>query len=216
MTRLLIGIFVSIILVACHTDKTPKDVVARKDMVALLSDFHLAEGYISSLPLDSSRLVAKGYYAAVFKKHHTDSVGFHKSLLYYAKSPNVLDQIYIEVQQKLQQLQSTEQGILDAKMRKVFVADSIKNAAITDSLDKIKTDSVNWKLTKNLFYWKHPDSAKIKPKPWSLQVYEALVQRSLNIKGSTAELHKLLSPTDSTAKIPVLDTPQTKKNSNTK
>jgi len=198
-------------LAACGGDKTPKDIVARKDMVALLSDFHLAEGYISSLPLDSSRLVANDYYRAVFKKYHIDSAGFHKSLMYYAKTPDVLDQMYIEVQQNLQNLQTTEQGILDAKMRKVYVADSIRNALVSDSLNRLKTDSVNWKLTKNLVYWKHPDSVKIKPMSWSLALYEAWVKRSLHIKESTNELNKLLSPVDSAAKGKALDSLQINK-----
>ncbi|GAA4792408.1 hypothetical protein GCM10023231_20650 [Olivibacter ginsenosidimutans] len=201
MSRLIIGIFALALWIACEGNKVPKDIIPQKQMLPLLCDFHLAEGYISSLPIDSSRLLANRYYASVFKKYHTDSAGFHKSLLYYSKQPGVLDQLYIDVQKKLQQMQKDEQALIDAKMRKIFVADSIKNAHVKDSLNKIKSDSVNLRLSKSLFYWKNADSIKFKPKSWSLPLYEALVKRSLRLQGSDDEVNRLLmEPLDSIAK----------------
>lgn len=202
MSRLLIGFLVLILLAACKTDKKPADVVERKKMPALLADFHLAEGYLSSLPQDSSRLRANSYYAAVFSKYDTDSMGFNKSLVYYAKDPAVLNQIYTEVQQRLQRLQTDEQAVADAKMRKIYIADSIRSATVRDSLNLIKTDSINYKLTRNLVYWKNKDSLKLKPDQWSLKLHEALVGRLFKLKGNIDTLNKLLYPVDTTISKP--------------
>uniref|UniRef100_F4CAJ7 DUF4296 domain-containing protein n=1 Tax=Sphingobacterium sp. (strain 21) TaxID=743722 RepID=F4CAJ7_SPHS2 len=200
MTRLLIVILSVFLLAACNKEKVPEGVIAQKKMVPLLCDFHLAEGYLSSLPMDSSRLLAKNYYASIFKKYDTDSAGFNKSLVFYSKDPGLLNQIYAEVQKRLQQYQKDEQAKIDAKMRKVFVADSLKSASIKDSLDKIKADSVNFQLTKNLLYRKDTDSANRKSETWSLPLEKALVKRILYIPNGNSELSKLLLPIDSIKK----------------
>lgn len=210
MTRLLIVILSVFLLVACNKEKVPEGIIARKKMVPLLCDFHLAEGYLSSLPIDSSRLLTKNYYASIFKKYNTDSAGFNKSLVFYSKDPRVLSEIYGEVQKRLQQYQTDEQAKIDAKMRKVFVADSIKSALVRDSLDKIKGDSLNFRMTKNLLYWKHADSVKLKPKPWSLPLEKALVRSLLHISKSNDELAKLLTPVDSTRKLRAADSTKVK------
>jgi len=216
MSRLLTGIFALILLVACNNNKLPAGIVEQKTMVPLLCDFHLAEGYLSSLPIDSSRMLATNYYAAVFKKYHTDSASFNKSLIYYSRKPEILDQFYIEVQKKLEKMQTDEQAIIDAKMRKIYVADSVKNALVTDSLNKITADSVNLRLSKSLFYWKNADSIKFKPKSWSLPLYEALVKRSLKLKGSDDEVNRLLlEPLDSIAKRKAADSVKVLKNNKT-
>lgn len=200
MTRLLIAILSVFLLVACNKEKLPEGVIAQKKMVPLLCDFHLAEGYLTSLPMDSSRLLAKNYYASIFKKYDTDSAGFNKSLVFYSKKPGLLNQIYAEVQKKLQQYQTDEQAKIDAKMRKVYVADSIKSASVRDSLHAIKTDSVNFELTEKLLYWKDADSSKLKLKPWSLPLEKALVKRMLYVPEGNNELSTLLIPIDSSAK----------------
>ncbi len=184
-------------LVACNKEEVPDGVIAKKQLVPLLCDFHLAEGYISSLPMDSSRLMAKNYYASVFKKYNTDSAGFHKTLIFYSRKPGELNQIYAEVQRRLQQYQTREQAIVDAKMKEAFVADSIQNASVRDSVDKIQSDSLNLQLTKHLLYWKNADSTQLKPKPWSLPLENALVKRWLYIPDGNNELTELLMPVDS-------------------
>lgn len=205
MSRLLIGFLVLILLATCNTDKKPPGIVDRKLMVPLLSDFHLAEGYLSSLPQDSSRLMANNYYAAVFSKYGTDSIGFNKSLVYYSKDPIVLNQIYTEVQQRLQQMQKDEQALVDAKMRKIYVVDSIRGAFVRDSLNTIKMDSINYKLTENLMYWKNKDSVKLKPAPWSLKVHEALVGRVFKVNGNIDQLKRSLFPADSLKNVKKVD-----------
>lgn len=205
MSRLLIGFLVLILLATCNTDKKPPGIVDRKRMVPLLSDFHLAEGYLSSLPQDSSRLMANNYYASVFSKYGTDSIGFNKSLVYYSKDPTVLNQIYTEVQQRLQQMQKDQQALVDAKMRKIYVVDSIRGAFVRDSLNTIKMDSINYKLTENLMYWKHKDSVKLKPAPWSLKVHEALVGRVFKVNGNIDQLKRSLFPVDSLKNVKKVD-----------
>ncbi|QNL49887.1 DUF4296 domain-containing protein [Olivibacter sp. SDN3] len=192
MSRLLIGFIALILLAACNKDRKPADIVSQKEMVSLLSDFHLAEGYIYSLPQDSSRLLANKYYQAVFDKYGVDSASFHKSLIYYSQDPQTLNGIYAQVEQHLQQMQTTEQGIRDAKTREIYIADSIKNAAVQDSVLRIKADSLDWQLTKNLLFWKNKDSIALQPKPWSREAYQAFVGRMFLVKGSNEKLAGLL------------------------
>lgn len=193
MSRLLIGFIALILLAACNKDRTPADIVSQKEMVSLLSDFHLAEGYIYALPQDSSRLLANKYYQAVFEKYGIDSTVFHKSLIYYSQDPQILNNIYTQVQQQLQQMQTAEQRIMDTKTRKVYVADSIKNVAVRDSLRQIKADSLDWRLSKNLLFWKDGDSLALQPKPWSREAYQALIARVFRIQGSHEKLEGLLA-----------------------
>jgi len=201
MSRLLIGIFALILFATCNNNRLPEGVVAKKQMVGLLRDFHLTEGYLASLPLDSSKLLANRYYAAVFQKYHTDSAGFNKSLLYYAKYPQVLDEFYIEVQKQLQDVQGAEQAIIDAKARQIFVADSIRNVAVRDSLYQVQSDSLRLKLARRLFYLNDTDSARVKPKVWSLPLYKAMVKRVFEIEGSNEEVKRLLLAPDTTKSV---------------
>ncbi len=203
MTRLLIGILLLFFSVACDRNKTPEGVIARKEMVPLLYDFHLAEGYLSSLPIDSNRLLARQYYTAVFEKYHTDSTHFNRSLRYYSKKPAVLDQIYGEVQERLQALQTKEQAVVDAKMRKIFIADSLRNVRVTDSLNRIKADSVTISLTKNILV--APSGDSLKAKVWSLEMDKALVKRTFGLRGSDDEVLRLLHPIEASPKPVKLD-----------
>jgi len=194
MSRLFIGILFLLSIASCQKETLPKGVVPQKLMVPLLFDFHLAEGYISSLPLDSSRLMARNYYHAVFKKYGTDSARFHQSLMYYSKQPGVMNQIYTEVQKRLQTLQQTEQAKLDSANRKVFLADSLRSAQVKDSIFRLATDSLYFKLSKYLIYRPKPGDSSVRRQAWSLPVYEAWVGSMLFIKGKTEEVNRLLSP----------------------
>lgn len=170
------GFIAFIFFVACRQER-PEGIIPQEAMVPLLADFHLAEGYLSTLPLDSSRLMANSFYASVFERHQTDSAQLQQSLIYYSERPQVLNSIYDNVQAELQAGQGREQEIMDVRMRKVYVADSTKNAAKNDSIYFRRQDSLKASEVKHMVFWKHPDSAQLKPKAWSRSAHEHWMNR---------------------------------------
>lgn len=101
MKRLLLPVLVSIFMLSCDSG-TPKGVLPKPEMKAVLKDMHLADAYLSTLdPGDSSQQIATGYYRFIFKKHHTDLKAFEKSLRYYATNPVVLDSMYSQISAEL-------------------------------------------------------------------------------------------------------------------
>ncbi len=175
-----------IFLAACGKERVPDEVIAQKAMVPLLIDFHLAEGYLTTLPLDSLRMVSNSYYEAVFDRHHTDSATFHQSLRYYSARPQLLNAMYKEVQTALEAGQRIEQDKVDARMQLVYQADSVRNAYRQDSIMRSVRDSTDLKRMQTMLFWKHPDSSSLKPAPWSLTSHRKWMGPMLWIKEEEA------------------------------
>ncbi|SHF45957.1 DUF4296 domain-containing protein [Pedobacter caeni] len=97
MRNFLYIVFLFLLISGCKPG-IPKDIIQPGQMSALLSDIHVVDGYVSSIPsVDSAKKVAASYYKGVYKKYDTDSAMYAKSMAYYYKNPKVLDQIYGDV-----------------------------------------------------------------------------------------------------------------------
>jgi hypothetical protein len=92
---------VSLLLFACHG--SPDGVIKRDVMINLLTDIHLADGELTSVPQipDSTYKYGMGTYLQIFKKYGTDSAQFRKSFRYYTTHPDDLASIYDAVLKKL-------------------------------------------------------------------------------------------------------------------
>ena len=103
MKRLIPVFFSLIFLTACTQDKVPAGIMKPDEMVPVLLDMHLVEGYMgsSSLGEDSLKKVASGYYTLVYKKHRLSKEQFRKSLDYYSRRPELLDSIYSSILHEL-------------------------------------------------------------------------------------------------------------------
>jgi hypothetical protein len=112
---------VSLFLFSCKGDKTPKEIINHDRMTNLLTQVHMVDGrtYGAAQSQDSLSKYSTARFDALFKRFHTDSVQFRKSLQYYSTHPVELQKIY-------------EQVIANLKQK-------------TDSLNKLqhKTDSLN-------------------------------------------------------------------------
>ncbi|WP_051292653.1 DUF4296 domain-containing protein [Olivibacter sitiensis] len=157
MRRFLGGLLALLLITACRD--APKDVIAKRKMVNVLTDLHLIEGYLMSMPQDSMQLVAKQYYQAIYDKYGTDSAGLYNSIAYYSNDPTELDKIYEKVQSRLTDMEQQEQSKMDAKIRKQFVADSIRSAYIADSVRRVALDSVRLKWSNKLVFIDSTDLA---------------------------------------------------------
>ena len=91
-------------LFACKWDNTPKGILQPDKMVNLLTAVHIVDGSIYNIDPrpDSLYIKGKGRYLAVFKRFHTDSVQFDRSLKYYTFHPDQMETMYEKVVKNLQ------------------------------------------------------------------------------------------------------------------
>lgn len=148
MRRFLGGILGLLLFMACQD--TPDGIIPQKQMANVLTDLHLIEGYLVSIPHDSMRQVARQYYQSLYDKYGTDSVGLYNSIEYYSNDPAVLNNMYKTVEYRLQKLEKEEQDKSEAIIRAQFVADSVRNAHVMDSIRRVTTDSARLKWSRTL------------------------------------------------------------------
>ena len=92
---------------ACSDSSAPKDVLDKPQMLSLLTDVHIIDGELYNVAQQPDSLYKFGTnkYKAVFKKHHTNDAQFRKSLEYYTRQPEVIQDIYdtltVVVQRKI-------------------------------------------------------------------------------------------------------------------
>jgi len=143
-------------LLSCK-DKEAAGILSQEDMQAILVDVHIVDGTLFEVPgfPDSLYKYSVGKYQRVFEQHHTDSVQFKKSFIYYSNRPNELFKIYgkvvpaikfkadsaATVKRKADSLENIRQQKINAAIAK-RAADSIKS--VNDK--KLKADSLKKKV----------------------------------------------------------------------
>lgn len=123
MQRLLLIILSSFFLLISCKKSTPEGILSEKKMADLMAEVHLLDGYLNTLPIDSSRKIIDGLYGEVFLKYGIDSSAFTKNLSFYLGNPVASKQIYVAVNKKLTDLD-----------REYRMADSLENTRISDSI----------------------------------------------------------------------------------
>ncbi|WP_295798374.1 DUF4296 domain-containing protein [Mucilaginibacter sp.] len=90
---------VSLLLFSCNGDNTPKGIIKHKEMTSLLTEVHLVDGRMSGIfqSADSLTKYGSARYDALFKRYHTDSTTFNKSLNYYASQPAEMSKMYDDI-----------------------------------------------------------------------------------------------------------------------
>lgn len=94
---------VTFLLYACTGNKNNGEIIKHDQMVSLLTEVHIIDGGIYSIGQnpDSLYKYGTGRYLALFKRHHTDTAQFSKSLKYYTTQPVELQAIYEQVLKNL-------------------------------------------------------------------------------------------------------------------
>lgn len=104
--RIYINLFFLVMLfcAACKSTSEPEGIIPQKKMTDLLIDVHIVDGSVATLNQTRDSLYKYGMdrYLQLFKKYHTDTLQFKKSLEYYTMQPKVFDAMYDEVVAKLQ------------------------------------------------------------------------------------------------------------------
>ena len=132
MKPLILVFLMSIFIASCIRDKVPGGVMERSKMIAILTDVHLIDSYLSgSGRYDTTSQPAANYYKVVYKKFETDSSKFQESVRYYSLKPQLLDTMYHQVLQNLEKMERIE-NLKEQRKNKAQEAIAIlkKNAAI--------------------------------------------------------------------------------------
>lgn len=94
-------ILLSLFLAACTS--RPREVLSRKQMIAVLVDLHRTEGILQATNRIYDREgEASSYYQATLAKHHVTQAQFDSSLVWYTDHPKRFNKIYPKVMQQLQ------------------------------------------------------------------------------------------------------------------
>lgn len=123
MQRLLLFLLSSFFLTVSCNKSTEHSFLDKKQMANLLTEVHLIDGYLNSLPIDSTRKVIEGLYEEVFVKFKIDSTDFKRNLTHYLSNPVEAKQIYDVVNKNL-----------TAYDREFRIKDSIHIAFVSDSM----------------------------------------------------------------------------------
>ena len=94
-------------LFTCKWNSTPAGILKPDEMVNVLTAVHLVDGnVITSVDApnpDSLYKYGRGKYLAMFKRFHTDSIQFRKSLKYYTEHTEQMEVMYAQVVKNLQE-----------------------------------------------------------------------------------------------------------------
>jgi len=116
-------------------------------MVDLLAEVHLLDGYLNTLPFDSSRRVIDGLYERLFEKYGIDSVSFRENVSHYLGNPIVSKELYVDVTKKLKEFD-----------RQLHVEDSLRTAFVTDSARRANHYRKLWEETRKLLFEQPADT----------------------------------------------------------
>jgi hypothetical protein len=93
-----------IFLWSCKGNKNSDTIINHDRMINLLTDVHITDGSLYSVMQnpDSLRKYGMPKYLALFKRYHTDSAQFRKSMAYYSTKPDELLIMYNQIMKNLQ------------------------------------------------------------------------------------------------------------------
>ena len=113
--KLFYFLFAVLLIFSCsdkvHYEK-PQDLLGKEEMINLLYDMHLAVGTsnVKNVHLEKNR----NYMSLVFAKHGVDSTQFASSNIYYTSNVDEYEEIYEEVQRRLDTLKNFYQDRMDS------------------------------------------------------------------------------------------------------
>lgn len=96
------------------------------DMTALMTQIHLVDGYLNTLPSDSAQRVIEPLYAQEYSKFELDSTSFKANVAYFLGNPDQAKLMYEQIQKNFTDLD------------KVYMReDSLRFAHSNDSINRV-------------------------------------------------------------------------------
>ena len=89
-------------------------------MTNVLTAMHLVDASMMNIDAPSGDSLYKygtGRYLAMFKRYHSDSVQFRRSMKYYPAHPDIMETMYEQVMKNLQEKQDSINKILQPKTK---------------------------------------------------------------------------------------------------
>ncbi|MFC0513846.1 DUF4296 domain-containing protein [Mucilaginibacter angelicae] len=128
----------ALFLCACNGKSIPGDVLKPEAMAGILTEMHIIDGSLYNVMQapDSLYKYGAGKYIAMFKRLHTDTAHFNRSMRFYATQPDKLLAIYDQVDIKIKSKTDSLAKVQTEQSKAAHKADSLKNLNI-----KTKTDS---------------------------------------------------------------------------
>jgi hypothetical protein len=139
--RFYISLFFCVVLLfgCAEKEDTPPQYIQMHNMAMLLTDIHIIDGSLYSVPQSPDSLTKHGlgFYLGVFKAHRTDSTQFKKSMQYYTTRPDKFAIIYGRVtsnlKEKLDSLTKLKPKVNQDSLQKA------KTKQTADSIQKVRT-----------------------------------------------------------------------------
>jgi hypothetical protein len=156
MTRVFTVLMGLIFLISCQ-NQTPKGILSKEKMAALMVDVHLLDGYLTTLPIDSATRYIHSYYQGVFRNHKIDSIQFEQNLRYYAEHPQDLDKVYEMINNQMNDYYALTEVVLNDQFDEKRRLDSIAQIQIRDSLLLRTRDSIRLDLLKDVLHWRRDE-----------------------------------------------------------
>ncbi|MBK1440317.1 DUF4296 domain-containing protein [Parapedobacter sp. ISTM3] len=193
MQRLLTGITILFLCISCG-EKIPDGIIPSKRMPDVLLDVHLADGQLMAMPIDSARAYRDSYYQAIFDRWGIDSAVFRRSVEYYSTRPRIMNELYITVEKRLEALNLAEQKAVEEKYNLQRRADSIINVRRLDSLQRIASDSLDFKRKRFLLFLHAPDSIYGAPHPITHEMLHDRLLESIGLSQMAIEGQNKVMP----------------------
>lgn len=137
MNRLKPCVLLLIFFFSCT--KTPKNIIPEDQMVAVLTDVHLANALASNYAdLDTIKQRTSTYLHAVYRRYQIDSAKFNRSLKYYSESPALLNEMYEQVEKDLKKKEDSIIKLEEIEQKRIAAAEKKRAKLRRDSLMRIK------------------------------------------------------------------------------
>ncbi|HEX8019631.1 DUF4296 domain-containing protein [Mucilaginibacter sp.] len=130
----------ALFLCACNGKSVPGDVLKPEAMASVLTEMHIIDGSLYNVMQapDSLYKYGAGKYAAMFKRQHTDTAHFNRSMRYYATQPDKLLAIYDQVDIKIKSKTDSLAKVQTEQSKAARKVDSLKNLNIKTKADSAR------------------------------------------------------------------------------
>lgn len=111
MKRYLVYLFFSFSIFGCSNDEViPEGIVVQDKMIEILIDMELAQAKIKFVMANENNGLKDNYhyFNEVFNKHQISREEFNTNLEYYCSQPLVMQDLYVEVIERLSEQQANQ------------------------------------------------------------------------------------------------------------
>lgn len=160
MQRLILIISLLFFLFSSCKKNKPEGILSEKDFEELMTEVHILDGYIGTIPIDSARKVIDPLYSQLLEKYKLDTLSFDKNVDYYMGNPNLTVETYDKIVKNL-----------EVQEREFYKKDSIRNAIFQDSVSRVMLLTRKMDLANQMILNAKSDSIKMTPAENTRRLY---------------------------------------------